>query len=857
MFRLFLVTQILAAQILLGGCGGGGAGGGGAPAGGPPAPPPTPPPPVAVSAPPTGGYSWAFALAATGEGPVVRGVSPGPQNSFYVVGSFGAGAALEIGSVRASPPGAGTDLFLARISESGSVLWVRAFGGVGDDFAFDVATDSAGAAYVAGQITGAATLGGVAINAMGSDAFVAKFGPSGDVQWVTTLGGAGQSYANEIVTTPSGEAAVVGVYRGASGFAGGVTLPDPPSGTDDVFVARFSAQGAPLWARALSGPGSASVGAAQTEAGRGVGLDGQGRVLVTGEFTQSLSAVAPNATVMLSTPSAQPDCFLASYAASGALLWAQRFGGDGADRCRGVGGDDFGNVLFAGVFSGTMNIGSATLVSAGDLDVFVASSDRDGRISWAQRFGGAGPEQGAEIDVAAEGDVVISADFSGTATFASGSGFAGRGLRDPMLATFRGDGTVDWALAAGGAGDDVTFALATLPSGSVVSVGAFGSPSGAGPLSVDFGATTLTASRQAAFIALARATAPSPPPTPPPPTTGGLNLTAAADYAFGNGVRAVVVIEDGKTLLERYGGAGSATRGEFLASGTKSFTCALWAAAQDDGLIDLDEFAANAIRAWGPGGGAPDAGEKQKIKVRDLLALSSGLANTGSAGANLTTVDTYAQAIGARSTLAPDTAAIYGPNAFQAFGAYFELRTGANVLANGDISGGRDPVAYLQSRVLDRIGVSTTAWQRDIKGKPNLAGGASMTASHWARYGQFILQGGLWNGQRVVSEARIRRCSSYQTPAFAGYGMGWWLNRPVGGTYQAAQDSLPWPGAVTARWAAGGKIAPDIPDDMFMAYGAGNMKMFLVPSRNLVVVKLAGSADDNRFLGILLGTVKP
>jgi hypothetical protein len=44
---------------------------------------------------------------------------------------------------------------------------------------------------------------------------------------------------------------------------------------------------------------------------------------------------------------------------------------------------------------------------------------------------------------------------------------------------------------------------------------------------------------------------------------------------------------------------------------------------------------------------------------------------------------------------------------------------------------------------------------------------------------------------------------------------------------------------------------------MFMAYGAGNMKMFLVPSRNLVVVKLAGSADDNRFLGILLGTVKP
>jgi hypothetical protein len=42
---------------------------------------------------------------------------------------------------------------------------------------------------------------------------------------------------------------------------------------------------------------------------------------------------------------------------------------------------------------------------------------------------------------------------------------------------------------------------------------------------------------------------------------------------------------------------------------------------------------------------------------------------------------------------------------------------------------------------------------------------------------------------------------------------------------------------------------------MMMAYGAGNMKMFLLPSHRTVVVKLSGNADDNRFLGLLLGTV--
>ena len=163
-------TRILLTRCLRGGDGGGGAGGGGRPAGRRP-----PRRPVAIAGPLTGGYSWAFALAATGEGPVVRGGSPGPQNSFYVVGSFGAGAALEIGSVRASPPGAGRDLFLARISESGSVLWFRSFVGVGDDFAVDVSTYPAGAAYVAGQITGAATLGGVPITRLGFDPFVVTF----------------------------------------------------------------------------------------------------------------------------------------------------------------------------------------------------------------------------------------------------------------------------------------------------------------------------------------------------------------------------------------------------------------------------------------------------------------------------------------------------------------------------------------------------------------------------------------------------------------------------------------------------------------------------------------------------------
>jgi CubicO group peptidase (beta-lactamase class C family) len=314
-----------------------------------------------------------------------------------------------------------------------------------------------------------------------------------------------------------------------------------------------------------------------------------------------------------------------------------------------------------------------------------------------------------------------------------------------------------------------------------------------------------------------------------------------------NGTRALVIQMNGQVLVERYGGVGRADRAEFLASGTKSFSCALAAAAEDQGLINLDEPASTVIASWRPGGGAPDSASKQLIRARDLIALSHGLSAAGASGNGLNDVDSYAQAISVRSLFAPDTAAIYSANGFQAFNAYFELKTGGTLNANGDLTGGLDPVAYLESRVLTPIGSRPGGWARDIKGKPNFGGGASFTALDWMRYGQFILQDGRWGATQVVSAARIARCGTYRSPAFEGYGLGFWLNRPVGATYNPSQDDLALDSATLARLTAGGKIVPSAPDDTMIAWGAGNMKMFVIKSRGLVVVKLSGTADDSEF----------
>jgi CubicO group peptidase (beta-lactamase class C family) len=51
-------------------------------------------------------------------------------------------------------------------------------------------------------------------------------------------------------------------------------------------------------------------------------------------------------------------------------------------------------------------------------------------------------------------------------------------------------------------------------------------------------------------------------------------------------------------VLEQYANGGSANRGEALASGTKSFTCALMAAAEDDGFLSVDDLASNFVPQW-------------------------------------------------------------------------------------------------------------------------------------------------------------------------------------------------------------------------------------------------------------------
>ena len=317
-------------------------------------------------------------------------------------------------------------------------------------------------------------------------------------------------------------------------------------------------------------------------------------------------------------------------------------------------------------------------------------------------------------------------------------------------------------------------------------------------------------------------------------------FNSAASYSESHDGEAVLVMRDGQVVFQRYANRFNRTNAHVLASGTKSFSCAFMLAAEQDGFVRRNQRVADRLTEWQ---GDPN---KSRITVLDLLSLQSGLStNPDYNPARVSELDTYALALEDPATYAPGQAFIYDPLAFQAFALMFERA-----------SGNTDPIRYLQDKVFEPIGLAGDTWQRDAQGHPQMAGGATMTTSAWALYGQLMLQNGSWETRRVLPANGVRDCLTYQNPAYLGYGITWWLNRPVAGTYDPNIDKSPADGVA----GSGGKIAPRAPDDMVMAAGVGHQRLYLLPTQRLVVVRFApletelDEWSDDEFLGRLLGS---
>lgn len=181
-------------------------------------------------------------------------------------------------------------------------------------------------------------------------------------------------------------------------------------------------------------------GGVTIDEGTDVAVDGSGNTFVTGYYTSSASF----GTNTLSSAGID-DVFLAKLNTSGTYQWAVSGGGSNSDRALSVKADAAGNSYITGYFYGTATFGSNTLTAAGTQDVFIAKYDAAGNCLWAKKAGGAGADIGNGITVDNSGNVIVTGEFVGTATFGSSTLVSMNGTTDVFTTKLDAAGNFLWA----------------------------------------------------------------------------------------------------------------------------------------------------------------------------------------------------------------------------------------------------------------------------------------------------------------------------------------------------------------------------------------------------------------------------
>jgi len=239
----------------------------------------------------------------------------------------------------------------------------------------------------------------------------------------------------------------------------------------------FPYEGAPDRARAADGSPdrdrdlpavhswSRRAGGLGEDIARGVAIDADGNVTITGSFAGSVDFGGG----ALSSGGGW-DIFVASYDSTGAHRWSKRFGGVGEDGGSAVAVDASGNVTVTGVFYGKVDFGAGALTSAGAADIFVASFDPTGAHRWSKGFGAANDEDaGRGVAVDKDGNTFITGVFVGKVDFGGGALQSNGG--DVFLASYGPSGVYRWAKSFAGTAWDDSMAVAVDGDGNVAVTG--------------------------------------------------------------------------------------------------------------------------------------------------------------------------------------------------------------------------------------------------------------------------------------------------------------------------------------------------------------------------------------------------
>lgn len=252
-----------------------------------------------------------------------------------------------------------------------------------------------------------------------------------------------------------------------------------------------------------------------------------------------------------------------------------------------------------------------------------------------------------------------------------------------------------------------------------------------------------------------------------------------ADYAAamrGMNVKNALLSRDGEIVAEAHFDE-DCLRNAY--SATKSFTATAVGIAQAEGLLSLEERVVDCFSHE-----LPDApGEHlEQLRVRHLITMTLGQDQAYLMGASrpvMPTKDWVRFALSRPFVEAPGMRFRYTNVGPYLAGLLVARRAGMSL------------AAYLYERFLDPLGILFPSWEVDPMRNSFGAGGMMVTTWHLLRLGEVYLNGGVWHGRRLLTEAWVAEAQRPFLPQAVdpekgdyGYGYSFWLGPH--GSYQAS-----------------------------------------------------------------------
>ena len=278
------------------------------------------------------------------------------------------------------------------------------------------------------------------------------------------------------------------------------------------------------------------------------------------------------------------------------------------------------------------------------------------------------------------------------------------------------------------------------------------------------------------------------------------------NFLDSNNSKAFILLKDGKIVLEKYFGTHTATSNWYWASAGKTITSLMVGIAQQEQLLNINDLTSEYL---GKGWTNASVAQEDLITIKNQLSMTSGLDD-----------------------------AVSDPYCTSSSCLLFKANAGSRwAYHNG-------PYTLLDQVIENATGLSYNNYvTAKLKTKTGMTGAFVQTGSNnvfysnarsMARFGLLILNQGNWNGDQVITDSNYFYQMTHPSQNInKSYGYLWWLNGYE--SYMVPQT----------QFVFNGMLAPNAPTDMICALGKNGQFINVVPSQNLVWLRMGDSPNGD------------